>query len=226
MMDPEPVSQLGPKCSTVESLARRILLTLGNLLKILGGQRRQARVDGELAEGKGEELIPVLPQVIVGLLDLFAQVAHRGRRRGGGSFGGHGLCDPPRKRRSRRLEGSEAVRSLPYEYLVPGYAYYLPYIPSLKISPLIRYVRELEKEGRVEKSNHIPRGMLEFWLDPDSPYFKEGKLDMNKEMVLFCAGGLRSALAAKTLKDMGFEKVSHIDGGFGAMKNSGFKVIK
>ena len=89
----------------------------------------------------------------------------------------------------------------------------------------IRDIRELEKEGRVEKSNHIPRGMLEFWLDPDSPYFKEGKLDMNKEMVLFCAGGLRSALAAKTLKDMGFEKVSHIDGGFGALKQSKFKII-
>ena len=89
----------------------------------------------------------------------------------------------------------------------------------------IRDIRELEKEGRVEKSNHIPRGMLEFWLDPDSPYFKEGKLDMNKEMVLFCAGGLRSALAAKTLKDMGFEKVSHIDGGFGAIKQSKFKII-
>ncbi len=89
----------------------------------------------------------------------------------------------------------------------------------------IRDIRELEKEGRVEKSNHIPRGMLEFWLDPDSPYFKEGKLDMNKEMVLFCAGGLRSALAAKTLKDMGFEKVSHIEGGFGALRQSKFKII-
>ena len=89
----------------------------------------------------------------------------------------------------------------------------------------IRDIRELEKEGRVENSNHIPRGMLEFWLDPESPYFKEGKLDMNKEMVLFCAGGLRSALAAKTLKDMGFEKVSHIDGGFGSIKNSKFKII-
>ena len=89
----------------------------------------------------------------------------------------------------------------------------------------IRDIRELEKEGRVENSNHIPRGMLEFWLDPESPYFKEGKLDMNKEMVLFCAGGLRSALAAKTLKDMGFKKVSHIDGGFGAIKNSKFKII-
>ena len=89
----------------------------------------------------------------------------------------------------------------------------------------IRDIRELEKEGRVEKSNHIPRGMLEFWLDPDSPYFKEGKLDMNKEMILFCAGGLRSALAAKTLKEMGFEKVSHIDGGFAAIRQSKFKVI-
>ena len=88
----------------------------------------------------------------------------------------------------------------------------------------IRDIRELEKEGRVENSNHIPRGMLEFWLDPESPYFKEGKLDMKKEMVLFCAGGLRSALAAKTLKDMGFEKVSHIDGGFGKLKNSKFKI--
>ena len=63
----------------------------------------------------------------------------------------------------------------------------------------IRDIRELEKEGRVENANHIPRGMLEFWLDPDSIYFKKGKLDLNKEMVLFCAGGLRSALAAKSL---------------------------
>ena len=88
----------------------------------------------------------------------------------------------------------------------------------------IRDIRELEKEGRIENSNHIPRGMLEFWLDPESPYFKEGKLDMKKEMVLFCAGGLRSALAAKTLKDMGFKNVSHVDGGFGAIKNSKFKI--
>tara|TARA_B100000575_G_scaffold45814_1_gene33034 strand:- start:345 stop:728 length:384 start_codon:yes stop_codon:yes gene_type:complete len=88
----------------------------------------------------------------------------------------------------------------------------------------IRDIRELENEGRIDNSFHIPRGMLEFWLDPESPYFKEGKLDMKKEMVLFCAGGLRSALAAKTLKDMGFEKVSHIDGGFGKLKNSKFKI--
>ena len=89
----------------------------------------------------------------------------------------------------------------------------------------IRDIRELQKEGRVENSHHIPRGMLEFWLDPESVYFKEGKLDLDKEMVLFCAGGLRSALAAKSLKDMGFEKVSHIDGGFGAMKQSNFKIV-
>jgi len=89
----------------------------------------------------------------------------------------------------------------------------------------IRDIRELQNSGRIEGAMHVPRGMLEFWLDPESAYFKEGKLDLNKEMVLFCAGGLRSALAAKTLKDMGFEKVSHIDGGFGAMKQSKFKVI-
>ena len=89
----------------------------------------------------------------------------------------------------------------------------------------IRDIRELQNEGRVENSHHIPRGMLEFWLDPESVYFKEGKLDLNKEMVLFCAGGMRSALAAKSLKDMGFEKVSHIDGGFGALKKSNFKIV-
>ena len=89
----------------------------------------------------------------------------------------------------------------------------------------IRDIRELEKEGRIENSVHIPRGMLEFWMDPNSQYFKVGKLDLEKEMVLFCAAGARSALAAKSLKDMGFEKVSHIEGGFGSMKQSNFKII-
>ena len=89
----------------------------------------------------------------------------------------------------------------------------------------IRDVRELQKEGQVEGANHIPRGMLEFWLDPESVYFKDGKLDLNKEMVLFCAGGLRSALGAKSLKDMGYKNVSHIDGGFAALKESKFKVV-
>ena len=89
----------------------------------------------------------------------------------------------------------------------------------------LRDIRELEKEGRIENSIHIPRGMLEFWIDPNSQYFKEGKLDLQKEMVLFCAAGARSALAAKSLKDMGFEKVSHIEGGFGAIKQSNFKIV-
>ena len=89
----------------------------------------------------------------------------------------------------------------------------------------IREKEELDNTGRVENSNHIPRGMLEFWLDPESPYFKNGKIDMNKEMVLFCAGGLRSALAVKSLKEMGFEKVSHIDGGFARIIQSNFKIV-
>ena len=89
----------------------------------------------------------------------------------------------------------------------------------------IRDIRELQKEGQVDGASHIPRGMLEFWLDPESIYFKDGKLDLNKEMVLFCAGGLRSALAAKSLKDMGYQKVSHIDGGFASISGSKFKII-
>ena len=89
----------------------------------------------------------------------------------------------------------------------------------------IREKGELDKTGRIQNSNHIPRGMLEFWLDPEGPYFKSGKIDMSKEMVLFCAGGLRSALAAKSLKEMGFEKVSHIDGGFAAISQSDFKIV-
>jgi len=89
----------------------------------------------------------------------------------------------------------------------------------------IRDIRELQSEGRVENSKHIPRGMLEFWLDPESIYFKDGKLDMDKEVVLFCAGGLRSALAAKSLQEMGYKKVSHIKGGFALMKANGFKIV-
>ena len=89
----------------------------------------------------------------------------------------------------------------------------------------IREGSELESMGKVEHSVHIPRGKLEIFLDPNSALFQQGVLDQNKEMVLFCAGGLRSALAAKSLKDMGFEKVSHIDGGFGAIKQSNFKIV-
>ena len=89
----------------------------------------------------------------------------------------------------------------------------------------IREARELEKTGSVENSVHISRGMMEIFLDPNSAFFQQGKLDPNKEMVLFCAGGVRSALAVKALKNMGYEKVSHIEGGFGAMSQSKFKII-
>ena len=89
----------------------------------------------------------------------------------------------------------------------------------------IREARELEKTGSVENSVHISRGMMEIFLDPNSAYFQQGKLDQNKEMVLFCAGGVRSALAVKALQNMGYEKVSHIEGGFGAMSQSKFKII-
>ena len=89
----------------------------------------------------------------------------------------------------------------------------------------IREARELEKTGSVENSLHISRGMMEIFLDPNSALFQQGKLDQNKEMVLFCAGGVRSALAVKALQNMGYEKVSHIEGGFGAMSQSKFKII-
>ena len=89
----------------------------------------------------------------------------------------------------------------------------------------IRESNELENTGRVEGASHIPRGMLEVYLDPNSPIFQNGKIDQNKEFVLFCAGGVRSALAAKSLKDMGYQKVSHIDGGFGSIASSKFKII-
>ena len=90
----------------------------------------------------------------------------------------------------------------------------------------IRDTIELQNSGTIENSFHIPRGMLEFSIHPESPFSKNENLDPNKEIVLFCAAGGRSALAAKTLKEMGFEKVSHVEGGFSEMSNSGFKVIK
>ena len=89
----------------------------------------------------------------------------------------------------------------------------------------IREINELESSGRVEGANHIPRGMLEVFLDPNSPIFRNGQLDQNKEFVLFCAGGVRSALAAKSLKEMGYKNISHIDGGFSSISNSKFKIV-
>ena len=89
----------------------------------------------------------------------------------------------------------------------------------------IREINELENTGKVEGASHIPRGMLEVYLDPNSPVFQNGQIDQNKEFILFCAGGVRSALAVKSLKDMGYQKVSHIDGGFGSIASSKFKII-
>ena len=89
----------------------------------------------------------------------------------------------------------------------------------------IRDIRELWRDGTVKNSIHIPRGMLEFWLDPQSSYFKEKKIGQVKNIVLFCALGFRSALATKALIDMGFNNVSNAEGGFDALKNNGLKVI-
>ena len=90
----------------------------------------------------------------------------------------------------------------------------------------IRDSVELQKLGRIENSHNISRGLLEFSIHPESAYVQNNNLDLNKEIVLFCAAGGRSALAAKTLKEIGFKKVSHVEGGFGKMSNSGFKVVK
>ena len=89
----------------------------------------------------------------------------------------------------------------------------------------IRDIRELQKEGQIEGANHIPRGMLEFWLDPESSYYKANKIKDIKKMVLFCALGWRSALATKSLVEMGFKNVAHVDGGFDALKKAGLKVV-
>jgi rhodanese-related sulfurtransferase len=89
----------------------------------------------------------------------------------------------------------------------------------------VRDIRELWKEGTIENSKHIPRGMLEFWLDPESTYYQSNKIKEIKKMVLFCALGWRSALATKSLVDMGYTNVAHVDGGFDALKKSGLKVI-
>ena len=84
----------------------------------------------------------------------------------------------------------------------------------------IRDVRELEREGVIPGALHAPRGMLEFWVDPESPYHREA-FAQDKEYVLFCAAGWRSALATKTLMDMGMERVAHVGGGFKAWQEAG-----
>ena len=90
----------------------------------------------------------------------------------------------------------------------------------------VRDIRELWKEGTIKDSIHIPRGMLEFWLDPQSSYHQEKKIGDIKNIVLFCALGFRSALATKALKEMGFDNVANADGGFDSLKTIGLPVIK
>jgi rhodanese-related sulfurtransferase len=89
----------------------------------------------------------------------------------------------------------------------------------------VRDVRELEREGVIPDAVHAPRGMLEFWFDPTSPYHRE-VFAQDKEFVLFCAAGWRSALAARTLMEMGVPRVSHIEGGFSAWKAAGAPVAE
>ena len=89
----------------------------------------------------------------------------------------------------------------------------------------IRDIRELWRDGTIKGALHIPRGMLEFWLDPESTYYQANKIENVKKMVLFCALGWRSALATKSLVEMGFKNVAHVNGGFDALKKSGLKVI-
>ena len=90
----------------------------------------------------------------------------------------------------------------------------------------VRDIRELWRDGTIENSKHIPRGMLEFWLDPNSSYYQENKIKDTKKMVFFCAMGFRSALATKALVDMGFKNVANAKGGFDALKNAGLKVVQ
>ena len=86
----------------------------------------------------------------------------------------------------------------------------------------IRDIRELKKTGKIKGAKHMPRGMLEFWLDPESPYYKKD-ISPDKTKVLYCASNWRSALATLTIQDMGFNNVSHIKGGFQAMVDEGFE---
>lgn len=88
----------------------------------------------------------------------------------------------------------------------------------------IRDIRELEREGRIEGAFHCPRGMLEFWIDPASPYHKPVFAE-DRQFVFFCAGAMRSALAAKVAQDMGLKPVAHMLGGFGEWKSAGHPIV-
>ena len=97
----------------------------------------------------------------------------------------------------------------------------LPLVVDDSVSLIdIRDVRELWREGKIPGAVHAPRGMLEFWVDPDSPYHRD-VFASGKKFVLYCKSGWRSALAAKQLQDMGLTPIAHIDGGFGAWVEAG-----
>ena len=89
----------------------------------------------------------------------------------------------------------------------------------------IRELNELELTGRVDGAKHIPMGNLETLLDPNNNVFKNTKIDKDKEVVLFCAGGIRSEMSVKSLTEKGFKNISHIEGGFESIRNSSFKII-
>ena len=89
----------------------------------------------------------------------------------------------------------------------------------------IRELNELELTGRVEGAKHVPMGSLETLLDPNSKIFKSGQIDKDKEVVLFCAGGVRSEMSVKSLIEKGFKNISHIEGGFVSISNSSFKIV-
>ena len=89
----------------------------------------------------------------------------------------------------------------------------------------VRDPREIERDGKIPGAFSCTRGMLEFWIDPESPYYKE-RFGEDKKFVFFCAGGLRSVLAAKTAQDMGLKPVAHIGGGFAAWRDAGGPVEK
>jgi rhodanese-related sulfurtransferase len=112
---------------------------------------------------------------------------------------------------------SEAYAEI--ETLKAGDAVKLKDDPNVVLVDL-RDIRELQRDGRVPGAFHAPRGMLEFWVDPESPYYKD-IFGTGKKFVFFCAGGMRSALAAQAVQRMGLEPVCHIEGGFRAWKEAG-----
>lgn len=90
----------------------------------------------------------------------------------------------------------------------------------------LRDVRELDREGMIPEAVHAPRGMLEFWVDPESPYHKEVFARDDTTFLLYCQSGWRSALAAKTLHEMGMDNVEHLSGGFQAWREAGGPIVE